>query len=45
MAMEQVMIDSEYEARDYLIDLRTAESVLGVSIATMRQWATAGTMH
>lgn len=39
------MIDSEYEARDYLIDLRTAESVLGVSIATMRQWIASGTMH
>lgn len=39
------MIDSEYEARDYLIELRTAESVLGVSIATMRQWIAGGTMH
>ena len=39
------MIDSEYEARDYLIELRTAESVLGVSIATMRQWIASGTMR
>ena len=38
-------MSTEYELRDFLVTLRTAEHVLGVSIATMRQWVASGVMH